>query len=83
MLCCRTACQALELMVQWAHSYTATCQDCVMADVTHHGPFYSVCQAVFYVFAFRHREIFDMNKGNILHGIKIESITYLLYARNE
>ena len=55
--------RTLELMVDWGHNYTRTCNDYVMADLTHHGPFYSVCQAVFYVLAFRQRELFENRKG--------------------
>lgn len=54
----------MDLMVRWIHSYLdETSQDFIMADSTHHGPFYSVCQAVFYVFVFRSKEIFEMKKG--------------------
>lgn len=59
----KTVMRTVELMMKWAHNYLQTCQDCVMADVTHHGPFYSVCQSVFYVFAFRQREILETKKG--------------------
>ena len=54
----------MDLMVRWIHSYLdETSQDFVMADPTHHGPFYSVCQAIFYVFVFRSKEILEMKKG--------------------
>lgn len=59
----RTVMRTVELMMKWAHTYTQNCQDCVMADVVHHGPFYSVCQAVFYVIAFRQKEIFETKAG--------------------
>ncbi|XP_052818391.1 RNA polymerase I-specific transcription initiation factor RRN3-like [Mya arenaria] len=59
----RTVMRTLELMMTWAHNYTQTCLDSVMADIKHHGPFYSVCQAVFYVFAFRQKEMFETRKG--------------------
>lgn len=58
-----TMMKMMELMIQWAHSYIANCEECVMADVTHHGPFYSVCQTIFYVFSFRQKEIFETKKG--------------------
>lgn len=58
-----TAC--LELMCQWVHLYLdSTSEEVVNADVNHHGPFYSVCQAVFYVFVFRSKEIFETKKGH-------------------
>lgn len=57
-----TAC--LDLMCQWVHLYLdSTSEDVVNADVNHHGPFYCVCQAVFYVFVFRSKEIFETKKG--------------------
>lgn len=55
--------KTLQLLMQWTHSYTHVRQDNYMADITHHGPFYSVCQAVFYVFAFRQRELLESKKG--------------------
>ncbi|XP_062591236.1 RNA polymerase I-specific transcription initiation factor RRN3-like [Saccostrea cucullata] len=58
-----TAC--LDLMCEWVHLYLDnTSEEIVNADVSHHGPFYSVCQAVFYVFVFRNKEIFEMKKGH-------------------
>lgn len=64
--------RCVELMMTWCHTYTKTCQDCVMADVVHHGPFYSVCQSIFYVFAFRQKEIFETKAG-------IHLSTYSMY----
>ncbi|XP_061181117.1 RNA polymerase I-specific transcription initiation factor RRN3-like [Saccostrea echinata] len=58
-----TAC--LDLMCEWIHLYLDnTSEEIVNADVSHHGPFYSVCQAVFYVFVFRNKEIFEWKKGH-------------------
>ena len=31
--------------------------DFIHADISRHGPFYSACQAIFYVFAFRHSDL--------------------------
>ncbi|XP_060063401.1 RNA polymerase I-specific transcription initiation factor RRN3-like [Ylistrum balloti] len=57
-----TAC--LGLMCDWVHKYLDQVNmDCVHADVCHHGPFYSVCQTIFYVFVFRSKELFEMKKG--------------------
>jgi len=33
------------------------------SDVQQHGPFFSLCQAVFYVFAFRHKELLESHRG--------------------
>ena len=32
-------------------------------DVTRHGPFYSLCQAVFYIVVFRHKQILESDNG--------------------
>ncbi len=32
-------------------------------DVARHGPFYSLCQAVFYVVIFRHKQILESDNG--------------------
>ncbi|KAL4240278.1 DNA independent RNA polymerase I transcription factor [Mactra antiquata] len=59
----RTVMKTLELMVEWAHNYTKMCQDCLMADISRHGPFYSVCQSIFYTFAFRQKELLETKTG--------------------
>ncbi|XP_041363229.1 RNA polymerase I-specific transcription initiation factor RRN3-like [Gigantopelta aegis] len=54
----------INLMVTWIHGYLDQASaDAVQADITRHRPFYSACQAVFYVFCFRQKEIFEMKKG--------------------
>jgi len=53
----------LGRLSSWAHSYVRTreSQDCgldfMYTDLAKHGPFYSACQAIFYIFAFRHQEL--------------------------
>ncbi|XP_033121712.1 RNA polymerase I-specific transcription initiation factor RRN3-like isoform X1 [Anneissia japonica] len=61
----------LDVMISWVHRYI-DCQDGSTrsyADVNLHGTFYSVCQAIFYTFVFRHKNIIESEKG-------------LLYARS-
>ncbi|XP_044515153.1 RNA polymerase I-specific transcription initiation factor RRN3 isoform X2 [Gracilinanus agilis] len=58
----------LDLLVNWLHIYldnqdTGTKAFC---DVALHGPFYSACQAVFYTFIFRHKQLLD---GNLRKGL--------------
>jgi len=54
---------SLEKMTSWIHAYIAsasTTTGCVAMSGTalaSHGPFYAACQAVFYMFAFRHEEL--------------------------
>lgn len=53
----------LDRITSWAMSYIrsretqASGLDFMYTDLNHHGPFYSACQAIFYVFAFRHTEL--------------------------
>lgn len=54
----------LDLMVTWVHNYLEErAGDSLHADLTHHGPFYAVCQAFFYVFCFRNQELIGLRKG--------------------
>ena len=54
----------LSEMTSWALAYIVrTAETCTLADVTHHGPFYTVCQSVFYVFAFRHKQLLADSQG--------------------
>lgn len=53
----------LDRITTWAMSYLRTREtqasnlDFMYCDLNQHGPFYSACQAIFYVFAFRHSEL--------------------------
>ena len=53
----------LERMTIWCLTYVRTKEenssgiDFMNTDLNHHGPFYAACQAIFYVFAFRHTEL--------------------------
>ncbi|XP_043833311.1 RNA polymerase I-specific transcription initiation factor RRN3 [Dromiciops gliroides] len=58
----------LDLLVNWLHTYLDN-QDAgtkAFCDVALHGPFYSACQAVFYTFVFRHKQLLD---GNLRKGL--------------
>ncbi|XP_023396682.2 RNA polymerase I-specific transcription initiation factor RRN3 isoform X2 [Loxodonta africana] len=53
----------LDLLVNWLHVYLDN-QDSgtkAFCDVALHGPFYSACQAVFYTFVFRHKQLLSGN----------------------
>ena len=55
----------IEMLISWIHRYlthVASSPNCHVS-VAHHGPFYSTCQAAFYVFAFRHKDLLAMPKG--------------------
>jgi len=53
----------LDRITSWAMTYIRTREtqaggfDFMYTDLNHHGPFYSACQAIFYVFSFRHTEL--------------------------
>lgn len=52
-------------MSTWVHSYISS-QDsleCANSDVRVHTVFYSVCQAMFYLLAFRHKDIMEGKKS--------------------
>lgn len=60
-------------MSDWCHRYLKQLIDTnstsYTGDALRHGPFYSVCQAIFYVIIFRHQQILDSNKGgNLLNN---------------
>lgn len=59
-----TAKLCLEVMNHWIHQYMSlVSKDKLRADVSKHGPFYSLCQAMFYVFVFRHKQIIETDGG--------------------
>ncbi|KAF4521836.1 hypothetical protein B566_EDAN003710 [Ephemera danica] len=53
----------LRQMSDWCHAYVAAQQDATSCDVRQHPVFYTVCQALFYVVAFRHADLVNTNKG--------------------
>uniref|UniRef100_A0A1B6CIL8 RNA polymerase I-specific transcription initiation factor RRN3 n=1 Tax=Clastoptera arizonana TaxID=38151 RepID=A0A1B6CIL8_9HEMI len=63
-------------MTQWIHGYISN-QDgaTVNYDSRVHVVFYSVCQALFYLIAFRHKDLVNHNKGLIfLQGLNLAKI---------
>jgi RNA polymerase I-specific transcription initiation factor RRN3 len=53
----------LAQIADWCHSYVGAQQDATSCDVRQHPVFYTVCQALFYVVAFRHADLVNTNKG--------------------
>ncbi|KAG5889235.1 hypothetical protein JTB14_006371 [Gonioctena quinquepunctata] len=54
----------LQQLAEWIHSYISN-QDgleCINSDVRVHQVFYSVCQALFYIVAFRHKDLVNYKK---------------------
>ncbi|KAF5918379.1 hypothetical protein HPG69_011819 [Diceros bicornis minor] len=66
----------LDLLVNWLHIYLDN-QDSgtkAFCDVALHGPFYSACQAVFYTFVFRHKQLLS---GNLKEGLRyLQSLNF-------
>ncbi|XP_024427223.2 RNA polymerase I-specific transcription initiation factor RRN3 [Desmodus rotundus] len=66
----------LDLLVNWLHLYLNN-QDSgtkAFCDVALHGPFYSACQAVFYTFVFRHKQLLS---GNLKEGLRyLQSLNF-------
>ncbi|KAK2097528.1 DNA independent RNA polymerase I transcription factor [Saguinus oedipus] len=66
----------LDLLVNWLHIYLHN-QDSgtkAFCDVALHGPFYSACQAVFYTFVFRHKQLLS---GNLKEGLQyLQSLNF-------
>nr|AEE63061.1 unknown [Dendroctonus ponderosae] len=55
----------MQQMADWIHSYMKN-QDgleCVNSDLRVHSVFYSVCQALFYLLAFRHKDLVESKKN--------------------
>uniref|UniRef100_A0A8C2RXK8 RRN3 homolog, RNA polymerase I transcription factor n=1 Tax=Capra hircus TaxID=9925 RepID=A0A8C2RXK8_CAPHI len=65
-----------NLLVNWLHVYLNN-QDSgtkAFCDVALHGPFYSACQAVFYTFVFRHKQLLS---GNLKEGLRyLQSLNF-------
>ncbi|XP_077980326.1 RNA polymerase I-specific transcription initiation factor RRN3-like isoform X2 [Glandiceps talaboti] len=54
-----------DILLPWIHKYIDGQDGSTRSypDVDIHGPFYSVCQAVFYTFVFRHKEFLESSKN--------------------
>lgn len=55
----------LQGLAQWIHDYINTQDELgvVNSDVRVHKVFYSVCQALFYIVVFRHKDFICKKKG--------------------
>lgn len=53
-----------QLMAEWLHSYVGTSESSSgNANPSRHLPFYAICQAVLYIFIYRHQEIARLPDG--------------------
>ncbi|KAK2166884.1 hypothetical protein LSH36_34g08138 [Paralvinella palmiformis] len=54
----------LDLMVSWVHTYIHQTADLATeVEIRVHSAFYAVCQAIFYVLAFRHKDLLETKDG--------------------
>jgi len=66
----------VDTMVAWIRRYIKHSPRSSYPDVKRHGPFYSACQAVFYVFVHRHEDILQ-TYGEFLVGLSM--VVVILY----
>lgn len=59
----------LQQMASWVHSYIAAQDslDSMHSEIRVHAVFYAVCQGLFYIVTFRHRELVNSRKSKILN----------------
>ena len=54
-------------MVDWLHSYiNSTETNNGNSNPNRHLPFYAICQAILYIFIYRHQEIVRLSDGKII-----------------
>ncbi|CAF0952651.1 unnamed protein product [Rotaria sp. Silwood1] len=60
----RSVLNITQLMVDWLHAYVGTTEkNSGNANPNRHLPFYAICQAVLYIFIYRHHEIARLPDG--------------------
>jgi len=71
----------LDRITNWTMTYIKSREsqssglDFMFTDLSRHGPFYSACQAIFYVFAFRHTELtMSETRMKTLQGMSWQSL---------
>jgi RNA polymerase I-specific transcription initiation factor RRN3 len=71
-----TARLCLVHMMNWLHQYLDMCDPSTLGPfVARHGPFFSLCQSVFYIFVFRHQSLVEMENGlSFLRSLNFERI---------
>lgn len=54
----------MDLICHWIHCYIDEHDASSLGpDANKYGPFYSVCQALFYIFVFRHKQLLELEAG--------------------
>jgi len=71
----------LTKLTTWCHSYVRNKEeedsriDFMYTDLARHGPFYSACQAIFYIFAFRHEDLTSSTRRmKVMQGLAWQSL---------
>ena len=60
----RSVLSITQLMVDWLHAYVSNMETTSgNANPNRHLPFYAICQAVLYIFVYRHQEIARLHDG--------------------
>ncbi|CAF2142761.1 unnamed protein product [Rotaria magnacalcarata] len=60
----RSVLNITQLMVDWLHAYVSTTETTSgNSNPNRHLPFYAICQAVLYIFIYRHQEIARLHDG--------------------
>jgi hypothetical protein len=61
----RSVLHITQLMTDWLHVYISTTEtNSGNSNPNRHLPFYALCQAVLYIFIYRHQEIARLSDGN-------------------
>ena len=61
----------LQDMSDWIHSYINNQDGQMNVDMRMHTVFYSVCQALFYLLCFRHKELFRTKQSKLNFNLRI------------
>uniref|UniRef100_H2ZK44 RNA polymerase I-specific transcription initiation factor RRN3 n=1 Tax=Ciona savignyi TaxID=51511 RepID=H2ZK44_CIOSA len=78
-----TAC--IDLLVGWAHSYLREvtgflAPNVYHCDITRHGTFYTICQAIFYVIIFKHEDILKSKMGKLIYYFMDLNLQHLIVS---
>ncbi len=77
-----TCVATLTLIVTWVHSYIdkfSPSKNCANFDM--HRTFYAMCQTLFYVIVFRHKQLFDGQTNNFTDLIKSWKINEIVSSK--
>jgi len=71
----------LTKLTAWTHAYVRNKEDqdsgmdFMYTDLVRHGPFYAACQAIFYIFAFRHQDLTSSARRlKVVQGLAWQSL---------